>query len=223
MLISHKHKFIFIKTKKTAGTSLEAYLGKFCDGPEDVVTRIADTHHAEHGYWPKNWQGRFNLLPELANPVGVKRSSIIKQFLGGYKFYPHIPAASVRNRVGKDIWDNYFKFCVERNPFDKLLSHYYSRKGALDGSYMFNDYLEDGHHPVNRPIYTDSSGEIIVDRVLRYEKLDSELVDIFSLLDIPYDGTLGIHARAGGGLRGGPLLFTPRQRELVGAIFKDEL
>lgn len=30
MLVSHSHKFIFIKSKKTAGSSLQDYLAKFC-------------------------------------------------------------------------------------------------------------------------------------------------------------------------------------------------
>ena len=37
MIVSHKHKFIFIKTKKTAGTAIEAALSELC-GPQDVIT-----------------------------------------------------------------------------------------------------------------------------------------------------------------------------------------
>jgi hypothetical protein len=37
MIISHKHKFIFFKTKKTAGTSIEIALSKY-RGPDDVIT-----------------------------------------------------------------------------------------------------------------------------------------------------------------------------------------
>ena len=37
MIISHKHKFIFLKTVKTAGTSIEIALSKYC-GPDDIIT-----------------------------------------------------------------------------------------------------------------------------------------------------------------------------------------
>lgn len=40
MIISHEHKFIFLKTAKTAGTSIEIALSKFC-GSDDVITKIA--------------------------------------------------------------------------------------------------------------------------------------------------------------------------------------
>ena len=37
MIISHEHKFIFLKTKKTAGTAIEAALSELC-GASDVIT-----------------------------------------------------------------------------------------------------------------------------------------------------------------------------------------
>ena len=37
MIISHEHKFIFLKTKKTAGTAIEAALSEVC-GASDVIT-----------------------------------------------------------------------------------------------------------------------------------------------------------------------------------------
>ena len=37
MIISHKHKFIFLKTIKTAGTSIQAALEEHC-GKDDIIT-----------------------------------------------------------------------------------------------------------------------------------------------------------------------------------------
>jgi hypothetical protein len=50
MIISHKYKFIFIKTCKTAGSSIEVYLSKFC-GEDDIVTPIKKS---ENTHYPKN-------------------------------------------------------------------------------------------------------------------------------------------------------------------------
>ena len=38
-IVNHKYKFIFIKTKKTAGTSMEISLSKFCNN-KDTITLI---------------------------------------------------------------------------------------------------------------------------------------------------------------------------------------
>ena len=37
MIISHKHKFIFFKTRKTAGSSIQVTLAKHC-GEDDIIT-----------------------------------------------------------------------------------------------------------------------------------------------------------------------------------------
>ena len=43
MIISHKYKFIFIKPEKTAGSSLEIALSKYCDH-NDIITTIGEEY-----------------------------------------------------------------------------------------------------------------------------------------------------------------------------------
>jgi hypothetical protein len=46
MIVSHRHKFIFLKTKKTAGTSIELALSELA-GPEDIVTPLTKIDEAQ--------------------------------------------------------------------------------------------------------------------------------------------------------------------------------
>ncbi|MGE5207866.1 MAG: hypothetical protein ACM3KL_00900, partial [Alphaproteobacteria bacterium] len=113
------------------------------------------------------------------------------------KFYNHMPAREVKNRVPPGIWNGYFKFCVERNPWDKVLSHYHMHAAREGGSLSFDQYLTRRRFPINYFRYTDRSGKnVIVDRVVRYENLIAELGQIFAQLNIPFGGTLCVAAKS---------------------------
>ena len=100
MLISHRKRFIFIKTVKTAGTSVESYFEKYCmpEGEwQEAHTR--DEYVSEEG---------------IIGYRGPDASSST--------WYNHMSAQKLLDLAGRDIWDSYFKFTVIRNPFDKLIS-----------------------------------------------------------------------------------------------------
>ena len=40
MIVSHAKKLIFVKTRKTSGTSMEVSLSQVC-GPDDIITPIS--------------------------------------------------------------------------------------------------------------------------------------------------------------------------------------
>jgi hypothetical protein len=194
MIISHRHRFIFVKTFKTAGTSIEVFLSRHC-GPLDVLTPIDPP---VEGHEPRNH----------------------------LEFFNHIAAAQVRDIVGPRVWDDYFKFCVERNPWDKTLSYYHMMNQRQGGTWTFEQFLEGDDFPVNHPKYTEpgDAGRIIVDRVLHYERLDEELAGVFRDLRIPFGGSLGVHAKSEYRMDRRPYreVYTAPQAERVAQIFAQE-
>ena len=165
MLISHKFKFIFIKTRKTAGTSIEVELGNLM-AQEDVVTKI---YPVELGHKPRNY---------MADQI---------------EMYNHMSALDIKRIVGLDIFGKYFKFCVEREPVDKCISHYYMLKNSPfhkgnSSELAWEKYMHRKDFPVDCDKYTDEKGALLVDKVLRYETLESDLNSIMEPLGVPFAG-----------------------------------
>src|SRR5438132_5407591 len=164
MIISHKHKFIFIKTVKTAGTSLEVFLSQHC-GPDDVLTLFDPPIE---GHQPRNYNGSGDHISEILRiPFGpryVWRCLLARR----ERFYNHMPAWLIRLRIPPTVWNSYFKFCVERNPWDKVLSHYHMHAYRLGGALSLEQYFARAKFPINYPRYTDlgirKKGHFRIDR-----------------------------------------------------------
>jgi hypothetical protein len=164
MILSHKYKFIYIKNKRVAGTSIELALSEHC-GVDDIIPPTSDEH---------------------LRPKNVKLRNYIKN--GKRIFYNHMTAQSIKELVGDDIWNSYFKFCFERNPWDKVISGYYVHKarGLNQNLSVFirskrarDLYLSDFS---NR--YT-IDGKVVVDFIGKYENLKRDLAFVCRRLRIP--------------------------------------
>jgi hypothetical protein len=137
-----------------------------------------------------------------------------------------MPAAEIRDRVGPTVWRSYFKFCVERNPWDKTLSYYHMMNARQGGELTLERFLAGNDFPLNHPKYTDPrDGRIIVDRVLRYERLTDDLTGLFRDLGIPFRGSLGVNAKSEFRTDRRPYrdAYTATQAERVRQVFAQEM
>ncbi len=202
VIVSHEHRLIFLKTRKTAGTSVEIALSRIC-GPDDTITRLTDEdeelRRSRGGRGPQHFESP--PLPEKA--------------------FNHMPARGVRLVVGPDVWRDYFRFTIERNPWDLVVSQYYWRYRNEEAP-PFDDFVR---RPVvvkladkNARIYR-LRGEIAVDRVLRFESLASDLAELWAERGLPGSPELPhakSHSRPARSYRE---LYTDETRDLVGNLF----
>ena len=141
MILSHKHKFIFIKTKKTAGTAIEAAISQLC-GPDDVITPYrAASEKDRKGLGPQNYRIDHPLKPQrplwrrlLGRPERYWHPTI------GY--YEHMPASRIRAYAGEDVWNDYFKFAFDRHPLERQVAWYLEQTKAEANPPPFKLHLE---------------------------------------------------------------------------------
>lgn len=193
MIISHQHRFIFLKTRKTAGTSIELALSRFC-GPDDIITaqdsedaanpvNVALTRdeqlRKEKGYRPPQHYH----VPLLGYSARQWRRLLLKGIRARHK--KHAPADAIAAKWPAE-WNTYFRFCVERNPWDKAVSLYYWFTGGRQyaAGPMHEVLARDPERVSNWHLYA-IDGRPAVDHVIRYEELDAELARIAERLGLP--------------------------------------
>lgn len=180
MIISHKHKFIFIRPTKVAGTSVELNLAKHC-GKDDIITIIRQ--------YSKEYDADFY-------------SHTARNYT---YFESHMTPEEIKSKVGSDIWNNYFKFTIVRNPWDHLVSRYLWRahvesKNKQTWKAKLADWLKLRKSPIdfksfiknlhpnltNTRFYFNPDGKPMADFHIRYENLEKDYRKVCDTLGIPY-------------------------------------
>ncbi len=168
---------------------MEIALSQLCDA-DDVITPIVNEDEAirrEFGFrGPQNYH-----LPLRSNQSGDPNRRENGQF------FNHASAAFIREHVGKEVWRKYFKFCFERDPFDKAISRYYW--SAPEPRPEISTYLDSAPSELlsNWDLYTIDD-QVAVDFIGRYENLDEDLKRIAGKLGFSKELKL---PRAKGGYR----------------------
>ena len=184
MILSHEHKFIFIKTKKTAGTAIEAALSELC-GPLDVITPYRAESEADRaGRSPQNFRIEHPLKPKrplwrrlLGRPERYYHRSV--------GFYEHMPAWRIRQYVGEEVWRSYFKIAFDRNPWDRQVSWYFYKTKSKSRRPEFARFMQS-----RRRAYVDNhelymlDGALAVDFLGRYENLETDLASALAQIGI---------------------------------------
>ena len=171
MIVSHKYRFIFLRTEKTASTSLMKALQGVLDEQEVQANR---RRPAWAKYSPIHHGALKRYLPQL------------------FGLHTHATASQVRSVLGRQIFDSYYKFAVERNPWDRQISLYAHRQWKKGRA------TEDFDREMRSPIYRNTSytrlnnwsiyaigNEIVADRVIRYEQLEEEIEGLVATLGLP--------------------------------------
>lgn len=223
MIVCHRHRFIFLKTRKTAGTSIEIALSHLC-GPGDIVTPISPADETLRrkagGTPPQGWAAPFGDY-DLADWWRLALKGRRKP-----RFFNHIPATEARALVGAEIWDSYFKFCFERNPWDKVVSWYYHRYRKRPESLPpFAEFVHSGEATAVSDFDRYSiNGRPAMDFMGRFETLHQSLEEVRSLIGLP---PLPDLPRAKGSFRRdrNPLaeIYGPEERNIVSRAFSREI
>lgn len=112
MIVSHKHKFIFVKTHKTATQTFLKFIKPHL-GPDDVMAGDPPNPN-------KNNPEGTKLNEELPFEATGKTALELQEVYGN-----HIPWFMIKETIGEDIWNDYTKITIERNPYDRILSLFF--------------------------------------------------------------------------------------------------
>jgi hypothetical protein len=172
MIISLRHSYIYVRTKKTGSSTIEALLQPHLADNDIVLKRGLDS------------------LRPLLKP-GVEFPDVRGPLT-------HVELSKIKPLLREDFWDRALKFTSERHPYEKAVSLAYWRlermmqsddaaKRKKAAETHFPDYLD---HIVRQGAYSTFrhyaiDGKPAVDDFIKLESFDADIRRIASRIDLP--------------------------------------
>lgn len=180
MIASYTHNFIFIKTCKTASSSIEIAMSPWCAG-RDIVTRMApedEILRAQYGGVPRNFCRSDELATAHLAALQTRDVDTIfrscKRIKDDLTFGSHTAAKNARDEL-PDLWGRAFKFTVSRHPYEVVVSMAYWKLGRKHGgdAAKWPQVLEQviaSNGYLNHKKYTKRD-EVLVDEVVPFTQV----------------------------------------------------
>ena len=165
MLISHIHRFIFIKLSKVGGTSTEAYFQPACQPEGLPVTHETRAYEGPEGA----------VAPRGRYDTGEDDLDLTE----------HMMPRQIKERFGTGLWNSYFKFTNVRNPFTAEVSRAKQRARAQGRALetleaVMAEIRKNFEKRPNRRHFLVSNGACNIEAVIRFEALEE---DVHSVAD----------------------------------------
>lgn len=168
MLISVSHGFLFVHVQKTAGTSVTRFLAPYALSPSG------------------------SRLNKLASDLGLVRDWQ-KNF-----FRIHAPLRRAERTLPPGVFDSLYKFAFVRNPWDRLVSWYvyilrdthHHRHARVRQAGSFEAFARSELARPRRSqwwMLERRNGELGVDFVGRFERLEQDMAAICTRIGVPYE------------------------------------
>ena len=173
MFLSVRHRILFVHIAKTGGTSIRSALNRL------------------------RWTDPYSVPIYIGNHIA--RAT---KYRTACKMHRHGRAITAQDMLGRPFFDELFKFSFVRNPWDLHVSswlHVKRMKHKPLGSEMeFADFLHTRFDPDRGPSHsldvlaepqsrflTDFDGNLLVDFVGRFERLEEDFAEICRLAKLP--------------------------------------
>ncbi|WP_280540237.1 sulfotransferase family 2 domain-containing protein [Chromohalobacter sp. 11-W] len=249
MIISHKYRFMFIHCRKVAGSSIKNTLWPYL-GDDDIVIgsldEILKNGHTLNSrakktlYHPRalnvtrkafleRW--RYGNTNRYRNLVNTAVKAKYKKTL--FRNPVHSPAEAVKRYFPYE-WENYYKFCFVRNPFDQALSEYFYQTRGLERDVSFSHFLKAMAGEVddpkivphgfrsNWPLYT-CDDELAIDYAGKYESIEEEFKIVCQHLGVPCQDRLMKEKKAKGDKGEISSWYSEDDIQRVRSIYADEI